>query len=273
MGMHLVQDRRDVPSARLSFRLRVVIVLLPGLAALGVILATPRLPQASGYHQFADDRTLLGIPHVGDVITNVAFVIVGAGGLGCIAQGLRARQRRMFPDRREAWAYAMFFAGLVLTGVGSAWYHWAPSDDSLLWYRLPMALAFMGLFAAVITDRISRKAGLRLLPLLLAAGVLSVLHWHHSERLGQGDTRFYALVQFYPLLAVPLILLLFGSRYTHAGYLWGTVGWYVAAKVVEVLDRPIFALTGVVSGHNLKHLFAALAGLWVLLMLRRRQPE
>jgi hypothetical protein len=28
----------------------------------------------------------------------------------------------------------------------------------------------------------------------------------------------------------------------------------------------------VVSGHTLKHLLAALAGLWVVLMLRRRRP-
>jgi len=55
MGTHLLQDRRDVPSARLSFRLRVAVVVLPALAAVGVILSTPRLPQSEAYHRFADE--------------------------------------------------------------------------------------------------------------------------------------------------------------------------------------------------------------------------
>jgi hypothetical protein len=48
---------------------------------------------------------------------------------------------------------------------------------------------------------------------------------------------------------------------------------YLAAKVTESLDEQIWDLTaGLVSGHTLKHLFAALAGVVVCMTLLRRRP-
>jgi hypothetical protein len=49
-------------------------------------------------------------------------------------------------------------------------------------------------------------------------------------------------------------------------------GLYVLAKILEALDRPIFELGHIVSGHTLKHLAAAGAGYWILRMLRKRRP-
>jgi hypothetical protein len=46
----------------------------------------------------------------------------------------------------------------------------------------------------------------------------------------------------------------------------------VIAKLLEALDRPIFALGNLVSGHTLKHLAAAAAGMVVCWMLLRRVP-
>jgi hypothetical protein len=45
-----------------------------------------------------------------------------------------------------------------------------------------------------------------------------------------------------------------------------------AALAAEWLDRPLFTLTGMLSGHTLKHGLAALAVYWALRMLRWRQP-
>ncbi len=45
---------------------------------------------------------------------------------------------------------------------------------------------------------------------------------------------------------------------------------YVLAKIFEALDREIFSLGGLVSGHTLKHLAAgAAAGVVVRMLLRR----
>jgi hypothetical protein len=46
---------------------------------------------------------------------------------------------------------------------------------------------------------------------------------------------------------------------------------YLLAKVFEHYDRQIFELTGMVSGHTLKHVAAGLAGLPVAYMLWRRR--
>lgn len=48
-------------------------------------------------------------------------------------------------------------------------------------------------------------------------------------------------------------------------------GLYVLAKALEALDRPIFELGHIVSGHTLKHLAAAGAGYWILRMLLMRR--
>jgi hypothetical protein len=156
--------------------------------------------------------------------------------------------------------------------VGSAYYHLAPGDDTLVWDRLPLSVALMGLFAAVVADRIGVGAGLALLGPLVVLGLGSVLWWHAGEAQGRGDLRLYALVQFYPLVAVPLTLGLFRPRYTLGAAVMAAVAVYAGAKVFEWLDAPILALGGILSGHTLKHVAAAAAGLLIAWMLAARRP-
>jgi hypothetical protein len=50
------------------------------------------------------------------------------------------------------------------------------------------------------------------------------------------------------------------------------LGFYALAKVVEFYDREAFELTAdIISGHSLKHVLAAVAPLFLYLMLRRRR--
>jgi hypothetical protein len=79
------------------------------------------------------------------------------------------------------------------------------------------------------------------------------------------------LVQFTPLVCIPLVLAMYPARYTHRAYLLYALGLYVLAKFAEIWDREIYALTGnLFSGHTLKHLLAAGAVLMILVMLKRR---
>ena len=240
-------------------------LLATALIATVAVFSRPPIPQDPAYHRFADTRPVLGIPSGLNVLSNLAFAIVGVAGLWLLLRGgidLR--------DPRERWPWAVFFAGVGLTSVGSAWYHLAPSDGTLVWDRMPMAVAFMGLFAAVIAERIDVRTGLRLLAPLVVLGIGGVLYWYFTERSGAGDLRPYVLVQFYPVLAIPLVLLLFPRAYTLAVGFVGAWAAYALAKVVELGDARIFQWSGVVSGHTLKHLFAA-GGIAVLLwMLVRR---
>jgi tryptophan-rich sensory protein len=229
----------------------------------------PRIPQPLSYHNFADHRSWLGIPNLGDVTSNVLFAVFGALGLGFLAS---RRSRQAFIDQRERWPYFFIFLGMVWTAFGSGYYHLAPSNSRLVWDRLPMTIVFMPLVAAMIMERLNLAWGLRSLPILLAVGIASVVQWNLSELRGAGDLRFYAAVQLYSVLAV-LILFFVPSRYTQNSDIGWVIVFYVLAKILEDEDRAIFRAGGIVSGHTLKHLAAGMAGFFLLRMLQKREPS
>jgi hypothetical protein len=213
--------------------------------------------QDPAYHDFADQRALLGVPNLLDVASNIAFMVGGTFGVAlCLGEH----------RPRAVASWTMLFIGTAMVSLGSAYYHWAPSDATLVWDRLPMTLGFMALFVALLAEHIDQTLDRTLLAPALSAGLASVLWWRWT-----GDLRYYLWVQFAPLLCIPLVLLLFPARYTHRRYLAYGLGLYVLAKLAESADRKIFELTGeVISGHTIKHLLAAGAIVCVLLMLRRR---
>jgi hypothetical protein len=221
------------------------------------------------YHQFADDRALAGIPRALDVVSNIGFLIVGFLGLRYL---LANEPEKIFTLPAERWPYVILFVGVTLTCFGSGYYHLAPDNARLVWDRLPMTVGFMGLMSAILCERISLKLGLALMPLLLLLGAFSVTYWYWTETRGVGDLRLYALVQFFPALAIPLIMWLYPARYTGNRELGFAALLYVAAKVLETADKPIYELTRhLLSGHTLKHLAAAWGVWWILRMLQARR--
>jgi hypothetical protein len=237
-------------------------------AALLFVLSGP-LKQDFRYHDFADQRTFFGVTHLLNVLSNAPFLVVGVLGLAFVI-----RRRDAFLDPAEVWPYLVFFVGIGLTAFGSAYYHLEPTNPRLVWDRLPIAMAFMALFAAVIGERVGVRAGLALLGPLMALGLGSVFYWDFTESRGHGDLRPYYLVQGYPLIAIPLMLMLFPPRYTRGTDLLIAVAWYLVAKGCEVYDRPIYyhLLGEVISGHTIKHLLSAAGAFWVLRMLWLRRP-
>jgi hypothetical protein len=185
--------------------------------------------------------------------------------------GSRVDRRVRFQESWERWPYAVLFAGVALTTLGSSYYHLAPDNARLVWDRLPMTLGFMGLLTSVLTERVSLPVGRRLFAPLLAVGSASVGYWYWSEVQGAGDLRPYLLVQFGSLLVVVLVLVLYPARYPGSRYLFAGLAAYVAARGLEIADATIFALGEIVSGHTLKHLAAAGGVACLILMLRARQ--
>lgn len=255
----------------MSIRQRVaVLVGLTAVVAFGLLAVEP-IPQDPAYHRFIDTRTMFGVPNFGDVVSNLAFGVVGIAGLVVLTG---RRRRDIFVRPADARPYLAFFLGVTLVSLGSAWYHWSPSNASLLWDRLPMTIAFMALCSAFVADRIDARAGTTwLLALLIAMGGSSVAYWFWTESLGRGDLRFYAFVQFFPMLVLPVLCWLFPAhRFTPMRYVGWILAWYVLSKVLEFFDGQVFALfDDTVSGHSLKHLAAAMATLVVLRMLLARR--
>lgn len=246
------------------------LLALVAVVVAAIALLLPPIPQPQWYQMFADQRRFLGIPNFSNVVSNVPFAAVGLWGLLFLLRANGRQERRRFFDQRERWPYLIVFVGLILTGFGSSYYHLQPSNARLVWDRIPMAIVFMSLLAAIVAERISLRAGLWLMPLFLLIGVGSVLQWRVSDLRGVSDLRFYAAVQLYSVLFL-LIALLLPSRYTRRRDLVIVAGLYVLAKALEALDRPIFELGHIVSGHTLKHLAAAGAGYWILRMLLKRR--
>ena len=248
----------------LARRIQLLIALL--IVSIGIVLFVDPVPQDLAYHDFADKRGWLGIPNFGDVTSNAGFLVVGAIALAALIY----RRGELFRTPADARPYLIFFVGVTLVSLGSGYYHWEPSNASLLWDRLPMSIAFMAISAAVVADRINTPAGNGwVLAVLLVLGLASLFYWDWTESLGRGDLRFYGLVQFYPMLALPMIIWAFPDHhYTIGRFLGWTIAWYGLSKVLEFFDRGIFELTGhLVSGHSLKHLAAAVATYMVLRML------
>jgi hypothetical protein len=165
----------------------------------------------------------------------------------------------------------VFFAGVVLTGLGSGYYHLSPDNERLFWDRLPMTVAFMSLLAAQVVDRIDTRTGIALLVPMLLVGAASVLYWRATERAGVGNVMPYGVLQGYAVVIL-LLLARLPSRYTRGSDLYWVFGGYVLAKLLETFDRELFVLGHVASGHSLKHLAAAAASLVVARMLLRRRP-
>ncbi|MCI0466044.1 MAG: hypothetical protein L0Y57_03420, partial [Beijerinckiaceae bacterium] len=189
---------------------------------------------------------------------NIPLFLAGAIGLtSCLI---------MKPEG-AARSWAAVFLCAVLTAFGSAYYHWSPSNESLVWDRLPMAAGFMALFIAVTSEHLGTQFEKLGLAMAIAAGASSVLWWAIFD-----DLRFYGWIQFFPLVTICAIIIFYPGAYSHRHYLAFGLGLYLLAKFAEHYDGAIFAMTGgALAGHPLKHLLAAAAVLSICLMLRNRR--
>ena len=254
----------------LPWRIGLMIVVTAATIVGYWIYAGPT-PQPLAYHNFADQRTMLGVPHACNVLSNLPFVIVGIWGLAFMA-GAGSRRPETFVDRSERLPYWTYFVGLTLTGIGSAYYHANPNNATLVWDRLPLTIAFMGLFTAILAERVHPWCARWLLAPLVVLGAASVFYWDWTESQGAGDLRPYFTVQFFPLFGLAFMLLLYPPRYTGSADLVASLACYALAKIVEILDTQIYTASGFVSGHTLKHLVAGLAAWFILHMLQVRKP-
>ncbi len=236
---------------------------IAAVAVIAALWAGP-VPQDPAYHEFTDTRTLLGIANFWNVTSNLPFALIGAAGL---LAGMRGRFRGTHAELNRC--YLVFFAAMFLVAAGSSYYHLAPSTERLFWDRLPMGVAFMALFSALVGESLSPRLGNRLLAPLVMVGAASVVYWHITERLGVGDLRPYGMVQFGAIAAIAVLLLARGSTCSPTAWVWAALGCYVAAKLAEHFDAAILSVAGI-GGHAFKHLLAALSGLVLLAALKRR---
>jgi hypothetical protein len=207
------------------------------------------LPQWPGYHDLADTRSLAGMPRAGDVSTNLAILAAGLWG-ATLGPRLRADG-----DERVAWRWLV--GATLATALGSAWYHLEPSNATLVWDRLPMALVMAAVLALVLADRVDARFGREALVPFGLLGIASVAWWAATDAAGRDDLTLYAIVRVGTAVGVLALLILRPGRTRGSGWLWAAVALDAAMTLAERHDRAVWdATAGLASGHNLKHLMA-----------------
>ncbi len=79
-----------------------------------------------------------------------------------------------------------------------------------------------------------------------------------------GDLRPYIFVQFFPILSIPIVLILFTPIFDRVSCYWWLLATYVLAKFFEFFDDSLHETLMIISGHSIKHIAAAL-GLYILI--------
>ena len=220
------------------------------------------ISQPQEYHDFADGRELLGVPNALDVISNLAILCPGVLGLSFIYE----RRNKSQVSEDEISIHITLFSGMILTFAGSVWFHLDPTDSTMLWDRLGMSVVIGSCISLLIHDMWDRNlAGQIHLPVVIAS-IISVLWWPVFD-----DLRIYFIVKHHPFILFPILLFCGNRVYDKiSGYYWG-LSMFLLATIFEFADQQIFELTGIISGHTLKHIAAGI-GLWFLMvMIRDRQ--
>jgi hypothetical protein len=240
----------------------IILAAWPALVVAGALL-TPRFGQDPAYHDFADQRALLSIPHFWNVVSNAAIAAAGVLGMAAL------RHPVALSSWLERLLWLAVFSLVLLTAAGSVYYHWHPGTYALFWDRLPIALTLALLLGVTLAERIGTRATLALLPLLPVLGAGSVGYWLVGEVVGQGDLRFYFAFQAFCLGGYPLVWVLFSPRYTGIGYYAAALAVYGLAVAFELGDRFVFVWLGF-GGHAIKHLLVGVALAILAMMLRQR---
>ena len=205
---------------------------------------------------FADTRSLCGVHHFGDVLSNMSFILVGIYGIYSLIKN----------DNNDInmWLIAL---GSMLVGLGSSYYHLNPNNNTLLWDRLPMSIVFSGIFMYAMAE-LDLVKKINYIPASIAYLVFSmatVITWYIGTKIHHDLIAPYVFLQFGGMILIIILALMafFESKNKLAKTLISIIACYALAKVFEHFDFQIFtALNHIISGHSIKHIVSAFA-IWL----------
>lgn len=228
------------------------------LALFGVVLVliallAPAVVWPVHEHSFIDTRSWWGIPNTMDVLSNAAFAVVGTWGLWRLGHWSHAH-RTAVADKPVLYGSALIVGlGLWFTTVGSGIFHWEPNAAGLAVDRMGMSVIFAGLLGMAVAQHISERAGLVTMVMVLTlAPVAAAVAWF------TGNATPWGVVQYGGMLL--LLALVLTSSHADRAVLIKVLLMYSLAKACEMADEAVWQFTnGLLSGHTLKHLVAAIA--------------
>jgi hypothetical protein len=230
----------------------VTFVVVGACAAAAVVAIAMPVTRTPAFHHYADQRTWLGVPHAGDVLSNLPFVVVALWAL----------------RRARGWLTRLACAGVAAIGVGSATYHVAPSDLTLALDWGPIALGLMFITAVVIDDRLGARAGRIALVVGAAFAIGSVAIWKLGGGTHGGTVTPYGAVQALGIALPALVALIARGRIPVRPLLLAVL-WFAFARLCAANDQQLLDAVGI-SGHSLKHIAAAIASGFALSAITSR---
>ena len=237
----------------MKFNYKLILLSCITIIGIAIVFSMKPIAQSISYHNFTDSQSVFNIPNFNNVISNLGFILLSCFGFTKVKT----------TNKKSSLLYFLL-GGIFLTGVGSGYYHWNPNNATLVFDRLPMVIVFMTFFTFILVNYITKNGYKTYFTLLLAIGIMSVLYWSYTESLEIGDLRPYIIVQFLPLLLIPIILLLFKQKNKNTYYIFPVLAFYTLAKLSENFDDFIYTATGeIISGHTIKHFLAAIAAYYI----------
>jgi hypothetical protein len=215
------------------------------------ILALAPITQSQEYHQFAEQRLIGYIPHFGDVLSNLSFIVIGTL---LLVESRHWNAVEIYKGQKTLFT-ALAYSSIAL-GLGSGYYHWAPVDYTLAWDRATMVLGFAIIFydSCIRYDIFSKKGICKGTAITTIVFLGTVVFWMLFGRLEP-----YVFVQFFTMFVL-VVLAIKNYKEVPSRHLFNMFIWYLIAKVFETFDKEIFMMTGeLMSGHTLKHIAYAMA--------------
>jgi hypothetical protein len=244
--------------------MRTRVLLVVAAVAILAVACLATITRGPDFHHYADARTWLGIPHAGDVLSNLAFI------LAAILVG-RSRAADLRTSRNAAAAYVGGArAGMIAIGIGSAAYHVAPRDLALVFDWAPIALTLAIVTAAVATDRAGPRTGRITLAVSAVCAIGAVAWWYATGGTDGGNMAPYVAVQAAGIALPPLVALTARGAIPMR-WLLAAVGAFALARLCGAHDRALLDACGI-SGHACKHIVAAVAAACALHALSAASP-
>jgi len=128
-------DLQQAITMKLSAPTLKFLLVTVSFASIIVLFFCKPIVQDENFHHFADIRRIFSVANCWNVISNLAFLLVGITAL----QKLRSNKLALVAQIKAA--YYIFFTGVLLVAFGSSWYHYNPNNTTMAWDRLPMTIA------------------------------------------------------------------------------------------------------------------------------------
>jgi len=127
-------------------------------------------------HAFDEGRDVFRLRNLSSVISCLPMTLVGVWGIYSVLRARAGRSTQGLPSN-----YLVFFAGMALTGLVGAYYHWQPNEAGWGEQRLPMTIAFMAFFSLLLGELVHMAIARRSAWPLTLCGIVSILAWAGAE--------------------------------------------------------------------------------------------